>query len=266
MNPAFAPQPSHDRRGGVRLLLLLDLGLLLTVWCWAALLSTVLTARSGLPPSQLPTQFDPLALVRWAGTLALWLVLFNVLYLLGLLLLRMLLPSPREGAYATRGRLDGRLLVCLFISVLTNARLRPPFPGFLVHHLANLPPLAWLVQRIAGPRSGSAFFTAPTILDPDLVEIGRNVVIGYGAILSAHTQTHERYEVKRTVIEDDVVIGGNAILFAGVRIGRGAMIGAGAVVPPDTRIGAGEFWAGVPARKVAGSNPKTPLRSGAKQS
>lgn len=54
------------------------------------------------------------------------------------------------------------------------------------------------------------------------------------------------------VIEDGVVIGANAcILFRGgetLTLGAGSVIGAGAVVLGST--GAGEIWAGNPARQV----------------
>jgi acetyltransferase-like isoleucine patch superfamily enzyme len=52
-----------------------------------------------------------------------------------------------------------------------------------------------------------------------------------------------------TLIESDVWIGFRAIIIAGVRIGRGAVIGAGAVVTRDVE--AYSVVAGVPARKVS---------------
>ncbi|MFN8496868.1 MAG: acyltransferase [Anaerolineae bacterium] len=62
------------------------------------------------------------------------------------------------------------------------------------------------------------------------------------------------------VVEDDVWIGGGAILTDGVRVGRGAVVAAGAVVtndvPPHTVV------AGVPARviKTVDANGATPQR------
>ncbi|OQA53632.1 MAG: Streptogramin A acetyltransferase [Candidatus Omnitrophica bacterium ADurb.Bin292] len=57
-----------------------------------------------------------------------------------------------------------------------------------------------------------------------------------------------RPETPKTVIEDDVWIGARAIIMAGVRIGRGAIIGANAVVTKDVPPYA--VWAGNPAREM----------------
>jgi acetyltransferase-like isoleucine patch superfamily enzyme len=58
-----------------------------------------------------------------------------------------------------------------------------------------------------------------------------------------------RPQLKRTIIETDAWIGCGAILIAGVRVGRGAIVAAGAVVTKD--VPPFEIHAGVPARKIA---------------
>jgi chloramphenicol O-acetyltransferase type B len=50
------------------------------------------------------------------------------------------------------------------------------------------------------------------------------------------------------IVGNDVWIGTNAIILAGVKIGDGAIIAAGSVVNKD--IGACEIWGGVPAKKI----------------
>jgi len=58
----------------------------------------------------------------------------------------------------------------------------------------------------------------------------------------------ERPRMPHTIVEDDVWIGHRAIIFAGVTIGRGAIIGAGSVVTKNVSPYA--IVAGVPARKI----------------
>lgn len=57
-----------------------------------------------------------------------------------------------------------------------------------------------------------------------------------------------RPSLQQTVIEDDAWVGFGAIIIAGTRIGRGAIVGAGAVVTRD--IAPYEIHAGVPAKKI----------------
>jgi acetyltransferase-like isoleucine patch superfamily enzyme len=58
-----------------------------------------------------------------------------------------------------------------------------------------------------------------------------------------------RGEDEITIVGDDVWIGTSAIILAGVKIKRGAIIAAGAIVNRD--IPECEIWGGVPAKKIA---------------
>ena len=60
--------------------------------------------------------------------------------------------------------------------------------------------------------------------------------------------------LKQTTIEADAWIGCGAILMAGVRIGRGAIVAAGAVVTKD--VPPYEIHGGVPARKISERFPE----------
>jgi maltose O-acetyltransferase len=95
-----------------------------------------------------------------------------------------------------------------------------------------------------------------TILDCNEVHIGRHIMIGpsvqiYTAahLLQAAARIQGWEEAKPVVIEDNVWIGGGAILLPGVRIGRNAVVGAGAVVTRD-----------VPPNTVVVGNPARPIR------
>jgi maltose O-acetyltransferase len=95
-----------------------------------------------------------------------------------------------------------------------------------------------------------------TILDCNEVRIGHHVMIG--PVVQIYTAAHlleaeariQGWEVAEPiVIEDNVWLGGGAILLPGVTIGRNAVVGAGAVVSRS-----------VPANTVVAGNPARVIR------
>ena len=69
----------------------------------------------------------------------------------------------------------------------------------------------------------------------------------------------EPASAKPVVLEDDVLIGANAVVLEGVRVGRGAVVAAGAVVisdvPPETVV------AGIPARIIKKKDEKAAAKT-----
>jgi len=241
----------RDMRPALRASLALDLLVRLTVWTGAFALSVWVFTALAFWPRGAPFDAGGRLAVKWAFALGWWILLFNAAYLAVLLVLRLIFPVPREGRYAkAAGVLDRQLIWASLTAALNKARYAAPFPAFLVFHLANLPPLCWLLGPVFGPRSRSCYALEPNILDPHMVEIGRNVVIGFGATIAGHYQERDAWFIQRTIIEDNVVIGGHAVIYGGVQIRAGAVIAAGAVVLPNTVVGANELWGGVPAKRL----------------
>lgn len=75
--------------------------------------------------------------------------------------------------------------------------------------------------------------------------VGKMCHIGAGAVLAG---VIEPPSAKPVVIEDGALIGANAVVLEGVRVGEGAVVAAGAVVIDD--VPAGSVVAGVPATLV----------------
>ena len=249
--PVPIPPPARDMRPILRVSLGLDICIRLALWSTAAALSLyTFNALNTWPRAPLNSPSLGPA-IHWAVCLAWFILLFNVYYVVALLFLRLLIPTPREGRYEKgKGGFSRQLVWATLLAVLNKARYFAPFPGFLVSQVIHLPPLCWLMGPLYGPKSRSCYLVEPAILDPHLVEIGRNVVIGFNATIAGHYQERDAWILKRTIIADEVVIGGNTIIYAGVRVGTGAVIASGAIVPPNTIIGPNEFWGGVPARKI----------------
>ncbi len=81
---------------------------------------------------------------------------------------------------------------------------------------------------------------------------GKNCHVGAGAVLAG---VIEPPSAEPVVLEDDVLVGANAVVLEGVRVGKGAVVAAGAIVtdnvPPYTIV------AGVPARVIKTVDDKT---------
>lgn len=251
--PAFKPP---DPCAALQGFLALDLFARLFIWGSSIALVMISANALGWWPEVSPFGTGAKAAWDWAAAIVKWVLLFNLIYVAELVLLRLPIPTPAPGVYSTvkppsiRTFAGRQLLYSCLIALLTKARYEAPFPAFLVFHISNTIPMRWLMGRVFGPKSRSCYVTDPLILDPHLVEIGRNVVIGSGSNIAGHCQLPDMVVIRKTIIEDDVVIGANTTIFGGVHIRRGAMIAAGSVIPPFTVVGECEHWSGVPAVKL----------------
>jgi tetrahydrodipicolinate N-acetyltransferase len=104
-----------------------------------------------------------------------------------------------------------------------------------------------------------------TMIDMNVVlggraTVGKNCHIGAGSVLAGVV---EPPSAKPVVVEDNVVVGANAVILEGVTVGEGAVVAAGAIViedvPPYTVV------AGVPARVIKEIDEKTKGKTEIKQ-
>jgi tetrahydrodipicolinate N-acetyltransferase len=90
--------------------------------------------------------------------------------------------------------------------------------------------------------------------------VGKNCHIGAGSVLAG---VIEPPSAKPVVVEDDVVVGANAVILEGITVGKGAVVAAGAIViedvPPNTVV------AGTPARVIKEIDEKTKSKTEIKQ-
>ena len=90
--------------------------------------------------------------------------------------------------------------------------------------------------------------------------VGKNCHIGAGAVLAGVIEPASATPV---IVEDNVLVGANAVVIEGVRVGHDSVVAAGAVVVED--VPSGVVVAGCPARiikkKDAGTTQKTALEA-----
>jgi acetyltransferase-like isoleucine patch superfamily enzyme len=92
-------------------------------------------------------------------------------------------------------------------------------------------------------RRGSQINADATLAGRQRVELGENVVVGYGALLLTASDTPEgefmndaspieKRKVREgpIIVEDNAFIGSRAIIMPGVRIGKNSVVGAGSYI------------------------------------
>jgi non-ribosomal peptide synthetase-like protein len=115
----------------------------------------------------------------------------------------------------------------------------------------RLTPLLPLYHRLMGARIGHRVHINTAVMaDQNLLEIGDDTVIGGDVTLVCHAAERGQLVTAPVRIGRGVTVGLMAVILPGCTIGDGAVIAAGAVLSKNTRVGPGEVWAGVPARRV----------------
>ncbi len=112
-------------------------------------------------------------------------------------------------------------------------------------------PLLPLYHRLMGMRVGARVqINTAVVADQNLISIGDDTVIGGDVTLVCHAAERGKLVTAPVRIGRDVTVGLMAVVLPGCEIGDGAVIAAGAVLSKGAKVGPGEIWAGVPARRV----------------
>ena len=113
-------------------------------------------------------------------------------------------------------------------------------------------PFAQLYYRLMGMKIGrNVTINSTAIADPSLIEMADGVTIGGTASVMAHYAQGGYLVIAPVRLGAGATIGLRAILMGGVEVGEKARVLAGSFVLPNTRIPAGETWAGIPAQRIA---------------
>lgn len=133
-----------------------------------------------------------------------------------------------------------------------NARIEP---GCVIREMVEIGDNA--VIMMGAQINIGAVIGSGTMIDMGAVlggraTVGKNCHIGAGTVLAGVVEPPSATPV---IIEDDVVIGANAVVLEGVKVGKGAVVAAGAVVVAD--VPEGVVVAGVPAKVIKQKDERT---------
>ncbi|HTQ00211.1 MAG TPA: DapH/DapD/GlmU-related protein [Casimicrobiaceae bacterium] len=118
-------------------------------------------------------------------------------------------------------------------------------------------PFSQMYYRLMGMRIGrEVTLNSTAIADPSLIAIGDRATIGGSANILAHYAQGGYLVIAPVKIGAGATIGMRAIVMGGVEVGEKAKVLANSFVLPNTKIPAGESWAGIPAQRI--ELPKRP--------
>jgi acetyltransferase-like isoleucine patch superfamily enzyme len=114
------------------------------------------------------------------------------------------------------------------------------------------PFIIWFYRGMGATIGKGTVITTTRIFDCDLLEIGKNCVIGGGVAISAHTGERRQGMLKKVVIGDHVTIGADTYIMPGTVIEDHVVVGANSMIPKGARLSAKSVYGGIPVRKIEG--------------
>jgi acetyltransferase-like isoleucine patch superfamily enzyme len=110
---------------------------------------------------------------------------------------------------------------------------------------------SWVLRRL-GAEVGSgvslALAATPDVFWPELITIEDDAIVGYDVTILCHEFLRDEYRTGEVVIGEGAMIGAEAVILPGVRVGANAQVAANSLVTSD--VPPGETVAGVPAEPV----------------
>ena len=105
------------------------------------------------------------------------------------------------------------------------------------------------LYSILGVKIGKNVMLCGTVVEPSLIEIGDDSILGEETIITGHLIEKNKIFLGKVVIGENVTIGGKAGIMPNVRIGDNSIVTASSIVMMGTEIPCDEVWGGNPARR-----------------
>lgn len=108
----------------------------------------------------------------------------------------------------------------------------------------------WFLKAMGMRLGRHVFVNTEYISDPQLITLGDDVALGGSVRIFAHYGGHGNLVVAPVIVGERATIGLAATIMGDVHVGADATVLAHSVLMPGSRVGKGEIWGGVPARRI----------------
>ena len=108
----------------------------------------------------------------------------------------------------------------------------------------------WFLKAMGMKIGRHAFINTEYISDPQLIRIGEDAALGGSVRICAHFGGGGHLTVAPVSIGARATLGLAVTVMGDVEVGDGATVLPNSVLLPGSRVGAGETWGGVPARRI----------------
>ena len=121
-------------------------------------------------------------------------------------------------------------------------------------------PFKNVLSRLLGVRLGRRVFDdGAAMTERTLVTIGDDATLNAGAVIQCHSQEDGHFKSDRISIGAGGVLGLNAFVHYGVRMGDGAVLGAGSFLMKGEEVPPGSRWSGNPAQEEQATPEAAPV-------
>lgn len=200
------------------------------VWALGLIAVSMPAAWSALRVFTAMTSPDPM---HTAFALVLAFVTFVTVFTADVCAVLVLLPKPRAGRYAM---LRGRDFYFWSLGFIARRWLDIPPVSVLVRQ-SSLARLVFLTAAGARVHPVSNMSSDVAVLDPYMLEVGRDTVIGSGVVVTGHMVFDGALVLAPVVIASGAEVGADARIAPGVSVGERAQVQAGAVLCPFVHVG-----------------------------
>jgi acetyltransferase-like isoleucine patch superfamily enzyme len=108
----------------------------------------------------------------------------------------------------------------------------------------------WFLRAMGMKIGRHAFVNTEYLSDPQLITLGDDAALGGSVRIFAHYGGGGNFVIAPVVVGPRATIGLAATVMGDVEVGEGATVLPHSVLLPGSRVGAGETWGGVPARRI----------------